>query len=73
MLGRGIEEEVGAGLAVRRTVGELVVSGEELVETQQRHDRVVVLLGRREVVNIDAEVPEHFPKLTLRRSDGGSR
>ena len=58
-LGGAVDEQVGAGLAVRGPIGELVGGAQELLEAQRRHDPLVVALRLREVGDVDAEVSEH--------------
>jgi len=63
-VGRRVEEQKRARLAARRPVRELVAGAQERLEADQRHQGVVVPLGRAEVRHVDPQVTEHTPTLT---------
>ncbi len=58
-IGGGIDEEVGAGPASDRPVGELIVVGQKRLEPDQGHQLVVVRPGRRQVADADPEMSDH--------------
>src|SRR3954465_1592033 len=58
-LGGRVEEQVRPRFAACRAVRELVDGIEVSIESEQRHDRVVVALGRGEIGDVDTEMAEH--------------
>ena len=65
-----VQEEVGAGLAAGRPVRGLVGGGEERLEVEGRQQPVVVSRGRRQVADVDPEVPDHGWKLAIPAKPG---
>src|SRR6202011_1600503 len=73
LLGRWVEEQVGARLACQWAVRELVVGVEVQLEAEQRHDDAVITPRSIQVGNIDADVSEHQATLTAGRRRPGAR